>query len=160
MAGFILRGKGAFSLAEKGVVSVGCEGRRLFMLLMETMSHTRIFGQKIGWILVFLAFSGSAFSSATAQNEYVVLSVDSVNVNSILVAENAFFGMVCMENLETTAFSNMRIIRRTVGLTDIIKVAEKAIENDEKNSFGFDMSIGIDCASVRGCTRLLRYKKV
>ncbi|MGN0843840.1 MAG: hypothetical protein ACI4QT_01315 [Kiritimatiellia bacterium] len=67
------------------------------------MIHTNMLRQNAIWLLVFLGFCGSAFSSATAQNEYVVLSVDSANVNSILVAENAFFGTVCLENLETTA---------------------------------------------------------
>lgn len=69
----------------------------------KSMIHTHMLRQNAICLLVFLGFCGSAFSSATAQNEYVVLSVDSANVNSILVAENAFFGMVCMENLETTA---------------------------------------------------------
>ncbi len=67
------------------------------------MIHTSMLRQNVICLLVFLGFCGSAFSSATAQNEYVVLSVDSANVNSILVAENAFFGTVCLENLETTA---------------------------------------------------------
>ena len=53
--------------------------------------------------VVLFGFPIYAYSAVTAQNDYVEISIDSINVDSIIVQDNVFYGSVYLKNDEQYA---------------------------------------------------------
>lgn len=52
--------------------------------------------------VVLFGFPIYAYSAVTAQNDYVEISIDSINVDSIIVQDNVFYGSVYLKNDDRT----------------------------------------------------------
>ena len=52
--------------------------------------------------VVLFGFPIYAYSAVTAQNDYVEISIDSINVDSIFVQDNVFYGSVYLKNDDRT----------------------------------------------------------